>query len=648
MAQLQARIDKLTDKLKELGYVEQALASARSRARARGERIACLERFARAARKARDVESVTRAALACAMAMLPGDAGMAVLMSRHGRTALSLAAARDEPEWPMRPVHRPPAAAVFEQVRVPELLLDMRCHPMADDIRALVSEAVNACGRPPDTDIARTLLVPLFRRDDTPHGLLVVLGLSSSDSAADDLATADDLSLLETLAHSVECALTAVDSEREAEALIAERTRALRRANEQLEHELAARDRAHAELLAARDSAEAHARSKASFMAKMSHEIRTPLNGIVGTVELLRADAVSREQREQLDVLRACVSSLQTLVGDVLDFSRIEAGFSSLDMRPFLLGDVVESTYQTLQYRRRGPHVGFDVLIDEHVPDVVIGDPERLAQVLGNLCDNALKFTSQGQVTLRIRVLERSEAEYADEVELRFEVEDTGIGIAPEQLECVFQPFRQADSTTSHTYGGSGLGLAICKQLVEAMGGEIGVTSTLGIGSRFWFSLTLEVGSDSDLHARSSDHTMLARADASSAPASQVRQVLLVEDNPINQKVSASLLERLGCHTWIASNGVEAVAAARTRRFDLIFMDCQMPHMDGYQAATEIRRLHGHTTTPIIALTANASHEDRVRCIESGMNDYLAKPVTAKRLGVIMSRWAARQPEPVD
>ncbi len=382
------------------------------------------------------------------------------------------------------------------------------------------------------------------------------------------------------------------------------------------------------DLRAALDAADHANRAKSQFLATMSHEIRTPLNGIVGMTRLMLDEPLTPEVRRHADLIDSSAHSLLSLVNDVLDMSKIEAGQMEIESVPFDLHELIEDLATLYRLRATEKSLLFRVRLEHGVPRFVQGDSTRIRQVLVNLLGNALKFTPAGSVSLDIRASREPAAHV-----IEFTVTDTGIGIPPEVQPMLFKRFAQADTSTSRNFGGTGLGLAIVQQLVELMGGAVQVGSTPGHGSRFVVTLPLLAAQQAAPASAWQDLP---------APAPGVR-VLVAEDNTTNQVVAFGMLRKLGYeHVRVAGDGIEAYEMAMAEPFDVILMDCQMPEMDGYEATRRLRA--AGCTAAIIAMTANAIKGDRERCLEAGMNDYVAKPVNLKVLRAMLARWSGAQP----
>ncbi|MGB3308292.1 MAG: chemotaxis protein CheB [Nodosilinea sp.] len=404
--------------------------------------------------------------------------------------------------------------------------------------------------------------------------------------------------------------------------------------------------------IAVAQTADAANQAKSEFLSNISHELRTPLNSILGVQQLLMRSEVVNSHGRLLQMLKGNSEQLLSLVNDILDLAKIESRRLELEQRSFSLTHLIGLVRDMFELQIQQKQLLLRTEVDEAIPDPLIGDDFRLQQVLSNLLSNALKFTSDGSIAVSVGFAESGSSHDGQApdraanpaiVWLRFAVADTGVGIAADQQSDLFQPFTQADGSTTRQYGGTGLGLAICRRIVELMGGQIGLESTLGQGSVFWFTVPLQTAAEEDSPAASEGSVVGSLEAAAASPLANLN-ILVVEDNPDNRELIATILKDTSCKMAFAVNGQQVLDKLAAESFDLVLMDCQMPVMDGYEATRQLRqREGGQRHIPVIGLTAHAGAENRQRCLQAGMDDYISKPLNIQHLKELIMRWTLYQ-----
>lgn len=405
-----------------------------------------------------------------------------------------------------------------------------------------------------------------------------------------------------------------------------------------------------AELAHARDLAEQATQTKSAFLSTVTHEMRTPLNAIIGFVHLFERDGLRELQKNYLDKIRLSSEQLLHIINDVLDFSKIEAGKMDIETIPFHTRALVDTVLSVVSLSALKKHLELKAELDDAVPDKLMGDPSRLRQILLNLLNNAIKFTSSGKITLRMQV-DRDFGEHPENITpLYFSVSDSGTGIEPHHLQRIFQPFSQADTSISRRYGGTGLGLSICRHLIGLMGGHIQVTSTVGRGTTFFFTIPMTQITDEDMKKNDAEGIQPLPRSCQSA------RILVVDDDEINREIACALLEAEGLTCLdTAMDGADAIQKIKCSQYDLVFMDVQMPVMDGLEATRSIRAIAAENDRdsalsalsfdklPIVAMTGNAMTSDVKECLEAGMNDHIAKPILPEVLHTVLLHWLQKK-----
>ncbi|MEY2472199.1 MAG: hypothetical protein QOK28_1528 [Actinomycetota bacterium] len=423
-----------------------------------------------------------------------------------------------------------------------------------------------------------------------------------------------------------------IDVGRLSTAVVARRNAAADRASAALDRHAGSCERTQADSdREARDQAIEASRRKSDFLATMSHEIRNPMNGVIGLTSLLLDTRLDAEQRDFAEGVKSAGEALMAIINDILDLSKIEADKLELETIDFSLLEIINESAALLAEAAGRKGLRLETDYDVALPQALRGDPGRVRQVLLNLASNAIKFTETGSVTLRARLASETD----EAVTVRLEVSDTGPGIRDTDRAAIFEPFRQADASTTRRFGGTGLGLAISTRLVEAMGGQIGLDTELDHGTTFWCTVELPRGEVVNAVTPASSATV-PHSDHAGA------RVLVVDDNSVNRLVALAMVRKLGYQADVANDGLGALAALAHTRYAAVLMDCQMPHMDGFEATTALRQRGGAPSeTPVIAMTAGAMKADRDQCLAAGMDDFISKPITSEGLDAVLGHWAA-------
>ena len=420
----------------------------------------------------------------------------------------------------------------------------------------------------------------------------------------------------------------------------------IKASNEKLQEEIKTRKQAELMLIQAKEYAESANIAKSEFLANMSHEIRTPMNGVIGMIDLLLKTELNDKQKQYAKTVKISGETLLTLINDILDFSKIEAGKLNMEEIDFDLRTFMNDFANSMSFHTKTKNLQFKYSISSDIPSFVKGDPGRLRQILTNLTGNAIKFTQKGEIEILCRLKKSLNDSYL----IFFSIRDTGIGISKEKQLYLFNKFTQADTSITRKFGGTGLGLAISKELSRLMGGEIGLESSEGEGSKFWFTVKLKKpykkhspsSNDSLMQQEHLKHDQKIASNSFSVKQKADTKILVVEDNKVNQLVAKSILDQIGYSSNIANDGIEALKMLKKNQYDIVFMDLQMPNMDGYEATRRIRDpksdILNHNII-IIAMTANALKGDRENCLKEGMDDYITKPIDIKTVANIIEKW---------